>query len=295
MNTDRILQFCTVVETGSLARAGEILRMTPGALSRSMRKLGDEVSFMVFTQVGRNLVLTDQGKELYEQSKRMLDQFQTAVGQIRKGREKVAELRLGSYEIFTTHFMAKLLETEFTKERVLLRELTPGALEEAVLSGEIDYGITYVPMTKDGLEHLKLKSFKSVLLKKRGAFSGVPVEKLPFAIPLTKLGKNVAEIQSLDGWPISEPREVKYHFQMLETALLSCRSGLCAVYVPEFLASLVNGKSPASEKLEAVPLPRSMKGASLDLYLVKRMNTPEDGVVKKLARAIRLVLGSSTS
>lgn len=290
MNTDRILQFCTVVETGSLSRAGAILRMTPGALSRSMKKLGEEVSFTVFMQVGRNLVLTAQGKELYEQSKRVLDQFQSAIEQIRKRQDQVAEIRIGSFEIFTTHFMVKILETEFPKERVLLRELTPGFLEEALLSGEIDYGITYVPMTKDGLEHLKVKSFRNVLVKKRGAFSGVAVDKLPFAVPVTKLGKNAAEIQSLDGWPISEPREVKYHFQMLETALQTCRAGLCAIYVPDFLARLLNEKLPAGDRLEIVPLPRTMKAASLDLYLVKRANDPEERVAKRLARAMRLVL-----
>lgn len=62
---DKLRIFHAVAEAGSLTAAGERLGVTQSALSRQIRSLEEDLATPLFTRHARGLVLTQEGRELY--------------------------------------------------------------------------------------------------------------------------------------------------------------------------------------------------------------------------------------
>ena len=59
-----LVAFNTIVSSGSLGRAAEALNVTQPALSRTIRKLEDEVGAPLFERHSKAMQLTDVGRGL---------------------------------------------------------------------------------------------------------------------------------------------------------------------------------------------------------------------------------------
>ena len=66
METNRLIHFKTVVDAGGLMKASELLGITGGGLSKSIKALEEELGFKLFSQNGRNLELTELGTIFYQ-------------------------------------------------------------------------------------------------------------------------------------------------------------------------------------------------------------------------------------
>ncbi len=66
LNYHHLLYFWTVAREGSIARAGEELRLAPPTISEQIRLLEDQLGEQLFQRTGRTLVLTDVGRIVYE-------------------------------------------------------------------------------------------------------------------------------------------------------------------------------------------------------------------------------------
>jgi LysR family transcriptional activator of nhaA len=66
LNYHHLLYFWTVAREGSMARAGEQLRLAQPTLSGQIRKLEDQLGEKLFLRSGRRLVLTDVGRLVFE-------------------------------------------------------------------------------------------------------------------------------------------------------------------------------------------------------------------------------------
>ena len=293
MRTDKILQFCAVVETGSLSKASELLDISPGALSRAMKSLEKEVSLQLFKNVGRGLALTNKAQKFYVTSKKLVSEFNESLERIRSSDNEISTISIGSFEVFTTHLLAEMMNTEFKDESFLVRELTPGKLEEALSNREIDFGLTYVPVPRPEIDYLEVGRFRMNAFIRKNVFSDRAWFEIPFAVPITNLGKSVSGLTSLDGWPADVQRKVKFHFQLLETGLQACRRGLCAFVIPDFIAALTNRDLPDAKKLVVLKVPALTRRETLPIYLVKRKDSDEGKVEKRIAKAIRIALDAS--
>jgi LysR family transcriptional regulator, salicylic acid-responsive activator of bsdBCD len=69
METNRLKQFCVIVETGSIVKASQLLHITHSALSKSMRCLQEEIGFSLLRRQGRGLALTEDGLHIYQRAK----------------------------------------------------------------------------------------------------------------------------------------------------------------------------------------------------------------------------------
>lgn len=61
LNYNHLLYFWTVAREGSIARASEVLHLTPQTISGQLKLLEESVGEALFQRVGRGLVLTDAG------------------------------------------------------------------------------------------------------------------------------------------------------------------------------------------------------------------------------------------
>ena len=62
LNYTHLLYFWTVANEGSIARAAEVLHLTPQTISGQLKKLEDAVGEPLFAKVGRGLALTETGQ-----------------------------------------------------------------------------------------------------------------------------------------------------------------------------------------------------------------------------------------
>ncbi len=292
MDTDRLRYFCAVARTGSLRRAAEIVKVSAPALSKAIKLLESEVGTKLLEPTGRGIMLTEDGARLAERGARILNELDALRTSLREPSPAVPELRLGSFEVFTTHALGELLECAGSESPLLLHELVPGKMEEALAARRIDWGITYVPIPHPDLDFLPAATVSMGIFAKPGAFEKTPATELPFAVPVTPIEGSPTKIMGLDGWPDHEvPREQRYRVTMMESALELCRLGLAAAYLPTFVVARHNLKVTESNRLTPRKLPSSLsaKYVKQSVYLVRRKGSGDEEMGKKLAKALRLL------
>lgn len=281
MNTDLITQFRTVIESGSIVKAAEVLHMTPGALSRAMKRLDIELGSNLFAPAGRNVIPTQAGKSFYRSSDEILRSIRSAKQLLHQKNVEFRPVRMSTFEVFSTHFLSSAIANEYLKGPITLLERGPGQIEESVLDRSADCGITYIPQLHIDLDFIEIGRMAF------GVFRSVNSKaiNLPFAIPITDLGANILKVTSLDGWPNNIPRTVEYRFETFETALDLASRGKCKICCPKFIVALENER--LKKDFNLVEEKQDFDLPHLNIYLVKRKDALESTWFKDLAKALR--------
>ena len=71
LNFKHLRYFWAVAANGSIARAAEILHLTPQTISGQLRELEEQLNAKLFQKSGRNLVLTDTGRVVFSYADEM--------------------------------------------------------------------------------------------------------------------------------------------------------------------------------------------------------------------------------
>lgn len=66
LNYSHLLYFWTVAREGSIAKASEVLHLTPQTISGQLKLLDEAIGDRLFMRAGRRLVLSDLGKVVYQ-------------------------------------------------------------------------------------------------------------------------------------------------------------------------------------------------------------------------------------
>ena len=286
METNRLKQFCTIVETGNLRSAAEILGISHSGLFKSIKTLEAEVGFPLFIAQGRGVVVTDAGKKLYQRSPHFFQELARLTGQTEAPDQSL--IRIGSFEVFTSYFVGRMLKKHFAQTQVEIHELLPGRLEEALILDRIDLGITYEPVPRPQIEYMKITRIVMGAYALRKNFEGKSISEIPFAVPVTPLEGTPSHVKGLDAWPENRfKRNAFYKVDLMTTGLELARQGLCAIFIPQFVAKMQNESAHPDLRLSALELPKGMPQICRDVYLVKRESTLESDHLKKVAKAIR--------
>lgn len=292
MDSNRLRYFQVVSETGSIRKAAEMLRLSPAALSKAIKLLEQEAGIALLTPSGRGIVVTDEGRELARLSRPLLEGFDRLAQTLRdKSPGPEQPIRIGSFEVFTTHFLGALIEHLPDDTPLLLREVIPGQLERTLVERETDFGITYIPVPTAGVDH------EQVARARMGIFGAPELAKrdlaeLPFVVPIAPLAGSPNKVQGLDGWRDDQfARKVRYRVTMMESALELCRRRKAVAYLPTFVARLHNETVRPALRLQEIKPPRGLAPQEQGVYLARRKTDPESDVYRKLARAIRVICG----
>ena len=79
MTLDQLLMFKTVAEAGSLKAASDKLHKTQPAISQSIKQLESQLDLILFNREGYRLAITEQGRQLLQQTQRVLNEAQESV------------------------------------------------------------------------------------------------------------------------------------------------------------------------------------------------------------------------
>lgn len=292
MDLRRVRAFRAIVEAGSLTKAAGILTMTPGALSKSMRQLEREVGQALLVKQGRGLRLTDHGSLLYRVSGPLVEEHNRVRQQLDASVVTPERtLRLATYEVFSTHFLAALIDYGLADLPLEVHELGVGGLERAIAGREADMGLTYLPIPRAGLTFRAIGSFPFQIYRKRGAFAATAFSDLPFAVPMAPLDENLGEALAIDCWPTDRvARKVTYRLTSLESALALCRTGRCAVFLPDFVAQCHNRCMPPANRLTARRGPAVLGAIRRRVHLVHRDADAGMPIIERVAAATAAAL-----
>lgn len=288
MDIKRIKEFCLVVETNHIRKAAEILAVTSPALSKSMRVLEKEAGRKLIIAKGRGIEITPEGRDFYHKAQGLLSEFGLFTKTIAEVGESNHVFRIGSYDFFSIHLIAKFLNDNATTKTATVFELNPGKIEQALLERKIDVGITANPSAVSALEFIPVTKYQNLLVGKRRAVEKKAFSDWPFAIPVSSAVEMNLGMKSADAWPADKfPRKIKFEFQTMEVALQTAAKGLCVVYVPDFVFESFNKSRSAMHQLDILPLPKKIKREMVQIYLVKRKNESESKDFRELAKWIR--------
>lgn len=103
-NYDSIKYFCSVAEQGSILRASQHLGISQSALSQSMKNLENSLNVKLLLRNTRGIILTNEGKTLYEYAKVGNFYFKEAITNTMRIKNRNV---LKYFKISASHFIKK--------------------------------------------------------------------------------------------------------------------------------------------------------------------------------------------
>jgi DNA-binding transcriptional LysR family regulator len=291
METDRLIQFKTIVDTGGLMKASELLGISGGGLSKSIKSLEDEVGYKLFSQKGRGLEVTELGIAFYKMIPNLLKALDELKSLRPSGTHVSKTIKFATFEVFSTYFLADFISEHIPNEDIHIQEAIPGEMEKLISEGICDIGITYNPIPYKGIEFIKVSTLKGGVYALKGTkFLKQEISELPFAVPVAPLNSTPSGVKGLDGWPdhLIE-RKTTYKVEMMQTALELVSQGCAVAFLPDFIIQFYNRHRLESKKLIKVKLPSSIKDIKRNVYIIQRKGTEETIIIKKLAKALRQI------
>lgn len=291
MDITQLKYFSAIAKTGSMSRAAELLNISQPALSKVTRLLQEELGYDLIRHVGRQIILTEQGRRFVENADVIIQQFDNLKLDVAcRAEMECEEVRIATFEVFSTYALQYLEKIEWQQKRLAFHECIPGELENAIANKHADLGITYIPVPHPELEHLKVATIDMGTFTHKEAFKGMKQPDIPFVVPAMPLGGAPTRVRGLDGWPEDAyQRKVKYRVTLLETAFELCRQGLAAGYFPLFVVELHNQRVDPAFRLVRRPSIYTGRRCMQDVFIVKRKADIENKNLKQLAKGLRLI------
>jgi DNA-binding transcriptional LysR family regulator len=79
-NSDDLLTFVTVIDSGSISAAAEQLNLTPSAVSRTLSRLEQSLETTLLNRTTRRMHLTEEGRFLLEHARIIVARMQAHAG-----------------------------------------------------------------------------------------------------------------------------------------------------------------------------------------------------------------------
>lgn len=205
MELRHLRYFVAIADAGTMARAAQQVFVTQSTLSHQLAQLEEEVGCLLFERIGRNLRLSDAGRELLGHARGVLAQVEEGKRAVMNARTLAAgSLRVGVIHTFVTGLIPQVAAA-FVKAHpnvsLHVAELTALEIEAQVADGALDLGVAFFPPASDAVmgEHL----FDDVLLlavpaaHPLAARKAVRFDQLA-ELPLAMLGRRYATRRLLD-------------------------------------------------------------------------------------------------
>ncbi|MGI8191395.1 LysR family transcriptional regulator [Streptococcus iniae] len=154
MDIRQLTYFIAVAETKNYSHAAKSLFVTQPTLSQSIKKLESELNTTLFTQSGRQLLLTEAGDILYHRGKDLVSHFNQIVSEIHQlNQEKKEVIRVGLTSLFAIQFMKQISTFMATHSNVELSLIQDGSrkLQNSLAKGDIDLGILSFPSIRQDI------------------------------------------------------------------------------------------------------------------------------------------------
>lgn len=136
--------FLSVARQRSFTRAATELHLSQPSLTMTIRQLEDIVGGTLFDRTTRNVILTQEGHDLYPLAERVVDDFDVAIRSIRlTASSRNSCIRVAVVSSIATKIMPRILDRFLSSRpglRVQLREGNSNDVRRLVRRNEVDVG-----------------------------------------------------------------------------------------------------------------------------------------------------------
>jgi len=155
MDTRLLKTFCAVAESGSLVAAAQKVRLTPSAVSHSLKTLETELGCRLFERVGKKMALNHAGEQLLAQVQPPLAALDSAAEAIKRlGKWGQSRVRLGASPSACEHLLPQVIRELKTNSPSLELHLLAGDtphLIDLLHQNKVDLALGLTPANPAGL------------------------------------------------------------------------------------------------------------------------------------------------
>jgi DNA-binding transcriptional LysR family regulator len=241
MELTDLRHFAHVAATGSFSRGAKLSHVTTPAVSKSVKKLEDELGARLFERTTRRVALTAAGRALLQRCDTIFAELESLRAELdgREGRVE-GELRIGAMEVLSIELLPRALASLLRAHpalRPLTHEMVPARMHAALREGRIELGLTIGAGASDGIEAHELGQSEGALVCGRAhplygkrRVTASTLLQHPSVVPRF-LG--LEHLPSLDQFPDDEwPRSVGATIELLQMGVRLCEEGVLLGYFP---------------------------------------------------------------
>ena len=173
MNIEYLKYFAELAKTQHYGQAAKALNISQPGLSHAIKTLEEEYGVPLFQKEGRNVSLSQYGKELMKEVEEILDVYLRMEERAAGFRAEEKTVRIGTVYPLAPRMIPQMLK-QFgaTFPFIIYNRLTP-EIEEGLLVGSYDIGFCSDLLKSDGLEYYPIReSYIAVAVP-----NGHPLEK----------------------------------------------------------------------------------------------------------------------
>jgi DNA-binding transcriptional LysR family regulator len=248
METFELRYFLAAAEHQSVSRAAARLSVSPPAISRAISRLEESLGVQLFERLGRNIVLSPQGKEFQREASRVVGALDELRLRFKPAGYQVSISLIGT-EFGLSAFLETVLENLHAKSVPFSMEVkmadTSKEVERAILDGEAQIGIvTRSPSREFASSRLGRFQSKTFVGSGHPLYSSAKRKKtvgieevlrhdfVSFLEPVFSEAEGI--FLSNDGWRDDQlKRRVVLRTESVEVALRAVESGRYLGYFPE--------------------------------------------------------------
>lgn len=206
-NTDELLVFVTVIDSGSMTAAAETLQQTVSGVSRTLTRLEKKLDATLVRRTTRRLQLTDEGELFLARARAILAAMEDAEEAMARHRERPAgRLRVDAASPFVLHCIVPHVKSFAALYPEITLELTSNERIVDLLEQRVDIAIRIGALQDSTLHARALGSSRLRVLASPAylAEHGEPrdIDELMRA---RLIGFTAPE--SLNDWPLADTRE----------------------------------------------------------------------------------------
>lgn len=283
--------FRAVMETGSVTRAAEAMRVSQPAVSKLLRHFADDCGFALFERSGGRLVPTPEARQLMIEVERVFggaDRIAAAARAIRERR--AGQVTIASFAALAVRFVPRAI-TPFLAARadvhVSLSSRSSPRIIDLVVAQQVDVGLSLLPVEHPFVTCSELSRFDMLCavpaahpLAKRPVIRARDLENVPFVA----LGREDRSRFAIDHALLADgvrPR-VQIETQLAESACAFVAGGLGAALIPPFIAGDFAGQGVVAVPFE----PKVSMCVWLLLPSVSRPSRLTLDIVEEIRRAL---------
>ena len=250
MEIYQLRYFIAVAETGNFTRAAARSNISQPSLSQQIINLEEELGQILFNRMGRKATLTDAGNLLLERARRIVAEADNTVRELKLDPSLGYRVAVGAPQTIAHFFFPAVVaycRANDIKLRLRSFEHFRPYIVNAVLDGELDWGLVNTPITESRLESTTLFS-EPLLLAVGNSHPLASAEKVTFAdlrdqnfILLGDSSSVTAQVRKLSGDYDFEP-VISHRCAQLYTVKTLTAMGLGVSILP---ASARNANDPA--------------------------------------------------
>ncbi len=245
MELRHLRYFLELVQTEHLTQSAQNLFVTQSTLSHSLRQLEEELGIVLFERIGRGLRLSEAGRAFQGYAARALQEVESgrmALAEI--SGLKAGSLRVGVLPSFGHTFIPSAVaafSSRYPDVHVAVSELRAGEIQQMLLDGQLDVGVSLCPAERVELDVEPLFNEELVLVTHPGhplaARRSLRLKELQ-AVPLAMQPRSFVTRRILDA-AFREARAtpvIRLEMDSVEALVRVCRAGPLATIIPERVA-----------------------------------------------------------